>query len=339
MRRASAFLLLAICAVLCRPLLAHPLDPALLELTERGDGRVDVLWRVPANAPRNAPLRPILPEACRQLDPAQVTEGAQRISLAWQVDCGGPLSGSTLRIEGLDARGTDALVRIAGSDGSSFQAVLRPGDSELLIPAELGVWTIGADYLKLGFEHLLGGYDHLLFVLGLLFLVRGWRALLWTVTAFTVGHSITLSAATLGWVSVPSALTEAAIALSIFVLALQLAGPEHSRPRRPWLMAAGFGLLHGLGFAGALTEAGLPAREVPLALFAFNLGIELGQLAFVGVVLGMVALVERFRRERWQVPLSPAGNAGALRAWALPAAYVIGSLSFSWVIQRSLVLW
>jgi hydrogenase/urease accessory protein HupE len=181
------------------------------------------------------------------------------------------------------------------------------------------------DYVGLGIEHILFGIDHLLFVLCLLLLVRGVRKLLTTVTAFTLAHSITLAAATLGFIRVPAAPVEATIALSIVFLASELVRGEAGRSAvtrtYPWLIAFSFGLLHGLGFAGALAEVGLPQREIPLALFAFNVGVELGQLAFVTAVLSLV----RFARI---VPLR-------LPAWAPGAAgYAIGSVAAFWVFAR-----
>jgi hydrogenase/urease accessory protein HupE len=180
-------------------------------------------------------------------------------------------------------------------------------------------------YLGLGVEHILFGVDHLLFVLCLLLLVREIRKLLATVTAFTLAHSITLAAATLGFVRVPAAPVEATIALSIVFLARELSRGEHLRSAvtrsYPWLVAFSFGLLHGLGFAGALAEVGLPQREIPLALFAFNVGVELGQLAFIATVL---FLVRGFRLLPLRMP-----------SWSSVAAgYAIGSVAAFWVFAR-----
>jgi len=180
-------------------------------------------------------------------------------------------------------------------------------------------------YLKLGLEHILTGSDHLLFVLGLILLVRHWRPLLWTITAFTAGHSLTLSLAAMGFVHVPQAPVEALIALSIFVVAVEITrrteGGASGLWRMPWSMALVFGLLHGLGFAGALAEVGLPADEIPVALFAFNIGIELGQILFVGLILVSWHVLARFPRRL--------GRAGQL----IPA-YVIGSLAALWAFER-----
>jgi hydrogenase/urease accessory protein HupE len=248
----------------------------------------------------------------------------------WTVDCGpaglAGLAGKEISVEGLAAVRSDVLLRVTRADGSALRAVLRAEASEFRLPRAQRPLDVAGGYLALGVEHLLTGADHLLFLLGLMLLVRERRRLLATVTAFTLGHSVTLSLAALGIVHIPSAPAEAAIALSILVLAVELA---RDRPgalsRRPWAMAAAFGLLHGLGFAGALAEIGLPAREIPLALVSFNTGIELGQIAF----LGAVALI--FRIALWLA--RPAAR--PLPAWSAAASvYLIGTLAAYWFLER-----
>jgi hydrogenase/urease accessory protein HupE len=170
-------------------------------------------------------------------------------------------------------------------------------------------------YLRLGVRHILGGFDHLLFVAGLVLLVRSRRALLATVTAFTLGHALTLSCAALGFVRPPVAPIEVAIAASVFWLAVELAD-RTERTLGPARLAFGFGLLHGFGFAAALSEGGLPSVDVPLALASFNAGIELGQLAVVGVLLVCVRALRRLER---------------------PLAYAFGAVAGFWLIERSLV--
>jgi hydrogenase/urease accessory protein HupE len=245
------------------------------------------------------------------------------------VDCGGrSLAGARIGVDGLAARGTDALVRLHLADGRLVQGVVRGGEPFLTVPERPGPAEVFGAYVGLGFEHILGGLDHLAFVLGLVLLVRGRRALLWTVTAFTAGHSVTLSLAALGVVRVPAAGVEVLIAVSIVAVAVELARPDRGpipRWRSPWAMAGAFGLLHGLGFAGALTEVGLPAGEIPAALFAFNCGIEAGQLLFVaGLLLAGSALARTGRKLPPFVALPTAG---------VPA-YAIGALAAYWVIER-----
>jgi hypothetical protein len=253
--------------------------------------------------------------------------------------CTGPLAGGTFRIDGLEATETDVLLRIDFADGSSFTHRLLPSSPEVVIPEQPGALAVIATYTVIGVEHILFGVDHLLFVFALLLLVAGWGRLVWTITAFTLAHSVTLAAATLDLVTVSGAAVEATIALSILFLATELArrGAAAGAPaatqsqlaapgltlRYPWIVAFAFGLLHGFGFAGALADVGLPGHAIPLALLFFNVGVEIGQLMFIAVVLGLAWLLARTHRElpRW----SP-------RA----AAYVIGSLAAFWVFERSL---
>jgi hydrogenase/urease accessory protein HupE len=187
-------------------------------------------------------------------------------------------------------------------------------------------WT----YLGLGVEHILLGIDHLLFVLALLFLVQGWRRVIITITAFTVAHSITLAAATLGLVHVPQAPVEASIALSIVFVATEIVRSRMGRvsvaERWPWVIAFVFGLLHGFGFAGALREVGMPEDAIPLALLCFNIGVEVGQLLFIAAVMGIVTLL---RRSAITIPAW---------AWRVPV-YTIGTLAMYWTIERVAGFW
>lgn len=221
-------------------------------------------------------------------------------------------------------------------DGSEASAYFR-GDGGT-VPVRLGDLRAGAGslrhlagtYLVLGVEHILFGIDHLLFVLGLLLIVRGFWPLLKTVTAFTVAHSITLAAAVLGVVTVDSGPVEAAIALSIVLLAREIVMGARGRTslvhRRPWLVAFVFGLLHGFGFAGALGEIGLRAGDIPLALLFFNLGVELGQVAFVAALLALHQIVGR--RGRARLPrLQPA------------MGYALGGLAVLWLVERLPGVW
>ena len=302
---------------------AHPLAPSLLDLREKTPGRIAVLWRRPQLMPVGAHPEPVLPSSCRTVaPPVEVPEG-DALVMRWTVDCGrAGLTGASVAVSGLADAGSDVLLRVILADGRSLRTVLRPNAPSFILPAAQSPAGVAAGYLTLGIEHLLTGPDHLAFVLGLVLLVGGRRRLLSTITAFTLGHSVTLSLAALGFVRLPPAPIEAAIALSILVLAVELA---RERPtalgRRPWLMAAGFGLLHGLGFAGALAQVGLPVAEIPLALLSFNVGIELGQLGFVLAVLGLgLGLSPLLRR---------------LPAWstALPT-YLIGILAAFWMFER-----
>jgi hydrogenase/urease accessory protein HupE len=223
----------------------------------------------------------------------------------------------------------DVLVRIALSDGRVVSRLLRPDAPSFTFTAETAGPAAGG-YFVLGVEHILFGIDHLLFVFALVLIVRGAGLLVKTITAFTLAHSITLALATLGYVHVPSAPVEAVIALSIVFVASEIVRGQRDEPglteRAPWLVAGTFGLLHGFGFAGALSQVGLPANDIPLALLWFNVGVEAGQLAFVAVVLGVIALL---RRIPWTLP-----------RWApLVPPYAVGALAMFWVIERTAAIW
>jgi hydrogenase/urease accessory protein HupE len=305
---------------------AHPLDPALLELRESENATIDVLWRIPAALPAGSRIEPVFPDRCAPLSSPRNNQTGPRITARWQMRCGSSgLVGQQIGIGGLRERRTDALVRIVLSDGRLIQTVLRGDTPFLVVPERTDAWFVLRDYLALGFEHILTGLDHLMFVLGLTLLVQGCRRLIWTITAFTVGHSMTLSLAVLGYVEVSPAPVEALIALSIFAVAVEITreaqGCTSGWWRCPWAMALVFGFLHGLGFAGALAEVGLPADEIPLALFSFNVGIEVGQILFVGLVLAGTAILRVI-----PVPWPKASK--------MVPAYTIGSLSALWIFER-----
>ena len=308
---------------------AHRFAPSLLKVTELAPGEYNMVWKTPAQGTSRIPLRPVWPDACQvsSASPPQL-EGTGTVS-QWRLRCPalGPrgLVGQTLAVSGLGANQASAMVMVDLLDGRRYQAVLNAQRSEFVIPAESTAGEVMRDYIALGAEHIWGGVDHLLFVFGLLLLVGGGTRLLWTITAFTLGHSITLSLVTLGFFDYPVALVEFTIALSIFVLAVELTrvGRHDLLWRNPWWLAGGFGLLHGMGFAGALAETGLPQDNVALALLFFNVGIELGQIAFIAVLLAIWMVIRR--------PLGP------WRERLLPVpVYVLGALSAMWCIERGL---
>ncbi len=326
MKLALAFALLAAASSPAAPANAHPLAPSLLELREGQDGTVAVRFRTPRVQSAGAALRPELPEACRARGAPVLATDASSATLGWRVDCGpGGLRSEALRVHGLRASGSDVLLRVELADGELLRAVLRAGAERFAIPARPVRSDLALAWLRMGCEHLLGGADHLLFVLGLVLLLRDGRRLLGAVTGFTLGHSVTLSLATLGFVQVPAALVEVGIAASLFWLATRLARAGQGGGERlahPFGLAASLGLLHGLGFAGALAQAGLPAGEIPLALFAFNLGIELGQLALVAALLALLAA------------LHPLGM--RIPGWLARApAYAIGTTAAALVFERA----
>jgi len=314
---------------------AHSFAPALLEVRERPDGSALVVWKTSPLRPSGTSLDPILPERCAPASPRSLDQSGEGVVETWVVDCGrGGLVGETISVRDLAASRSDALVRIALADGRVVQAVLRPDEPELVVPARPSRLDVFRSYAGLGVEHIATGPDHLLFVLGLLLIVRGRRSLLQTITAFTIGHSLTLTLAVLGIANVSSAATELLIALSVLALAVEIArGPSEPKTlvrTRPWLVAFAFGLLHGLGFAGALREIGLPEGEIPIALFSFNVGIEVGQIAFVAVV-EVAWLVLRRLAER----ASRRSRASALARLQWVPSYAMGTLAAYWCWERA----
>jgi HupE / UreJ protein len=308
---------------------AHELRPGYLELRENDAASYSLLWKRPTGGEVEIRIAPVLPDGCRLSTPdqQQLTPGA--VVVRGTLQCAGGLAGKTVRIAGLETTMTDVLVRVEHADGRIESHLLRPATPSFM----LGAATSGAEralsYLQLGLQHILLGVDHLLFVLGLLLIVRDRWMLLKTITAFTAAHSITLAIATLGYASAPAAPLNAAIALSILFLGPEIVrvwrGQSSFTIRHPWVVAFAFGLLHGFGFASGLTAMGLPKAEIPLALLLFNVGVEIGQLVFVALVLG---LGSAFRTLQIRWPRC---------AKALPA-YLVGSLGAFWTIQRAWVL-
>jgi hydrogenase/urease accessory protein HupE len=277
-------------------------------------------------------IHPRLPANCRTTtEPITLHTSDAHVERV-TVNCKGGLEGRAISIDGLAATMTDVLARSVRADGSVQVARLTPSAPGFIIEAVPGSLQVARAYTVMGVEHILGGVDHLLFVLGLLLLVRGTWLLVKTITAFTIAHSITLAAATLGWVHVPQPPVEAVIALSILFLASELAKQRHGHAglmeRYPWIVAFTFGLLHGFGFANALRQVGMPESDIPLALFAFNVGVEIGQLAFIAAVLGLFALAKR-------VNLTT-----PLEGYVRPAApYAVGVLASFWFFERLMQFW
>jgi hydrogenase/urease accessory protein HupE len=305
--------------------IAHELRPSFLEITQIGADTYDVRFKVPARGDMRLGLYVRLPDACTNTAPPR-TEGVgsafvERLS----VNCPGGLAGHQVAIDGLAGTFTDVVVRVESSDGAVQATRLTPDQPSFTVAATPTWLDTARTYFLLGVEHILLGIDHLLFVLALLLLVRNTWMLVKVITAFTVAHSITLAAAALGWAQVPQAPVEAVIALSIMFVAAEILRRKRDEndlvSKAPWVIAFAFGLLHGLGFGGALKEIGLPQSDVPLALLTFNLGVEAGQLLFVFAVLGLKVVVDRLLELR--VP------------WARTVAgYGIGSLAAVWFVQR-----
>jgi len=327
---------------------AHLFAPSLLKLVETSQHDYNVVWKTPSKTASNTPLQPTWPDSCEVTSESPaVPEGTGTIS-SWKLRCDqfgdSGLVGQKLGVTGLAANQASAMVMLSLRDGRDYQSVLNADTPDFLVPAAPSQTKVMIEYPVLGMEHIWGGLDHLMFVFGLLLLVGGGSRLFWTITAFTVGHSITLAVVTLGLLDYPVSLIEFTIALSIFVLALELTRNNDNNVdknglslfrRYPWWLAGGFGLLHGMGFAGALVEIGLPHNNVPLALLFFNIGIEIGQIVFILVVLGVWWLIRRVVI----LSLSTVKQEAINHERLLPIpVYILGGLSAMWCIERGLEL-
>ena len=299
---------------------AHEARPAYLEIHETAPGQYSVLWRTPVMAGMQLPVVLQLPDNVRNLQEPRVERLADSIVERRWIDAGpSGLAGNRIEFVGLQMTITDVLVRVEMLDGRKWTTIAHPSQPWVEMAASQSRTQAAAMYSVLGIEHILYGIDHLLFVLGLMLLVRDFRSLVKTITAFTVAHSITLGAATLGFIHVEVALVEATIALSILFLAVELVrsqrGESGIAQRAPWIVAFAFGLLHGLGFASTLGKMGLPHSEIPIALLLFNVGVELGQLGFVLVFIGFVRSLAtlEIRWPNWTRAI-PAYSIGAFAA-------------------------
>ena len=325
-----ALLILVLLAALASGVFAHEVRPAYLELHQTGTETYDVLWKVPGQGENlRFGLYVEFPAGCTNVTSLRGEMVNNAYTERWTEKCPGGLTGGTIHIAGLSGTAVDALVRLERLDGTTQVTRLMPSAPSFVVEAAPRAREVARTYLVLGIGHILGGIDHLLFVLALLILVKGTRRLIMTVTAFTLAHSLTLAGATLGFVHVPGRPVEAAIALSIVFVAAEII---HSREGKtgltekfPWIVAFTFGLLHGFGFASALNEVGLPQSAIPVALFFFNVGVEVGQLMFIASVFAVIALARLAARRM--------GVSQPAWAWRIPP-YAIGSVAAFWIIQR-----
>jgi len=306
--------------------MAHEIRPGYLEIKENGDHSLKITWKQPVMGEYGIPLHPVISAGWMLDSLAVVSETESYLIKRWQIPAiHEPLDQQIIKIDGLEKTMTDVLVQVTRLNNISFIYLIKPIQPfvklNLSKPQSPPVWQ----YTQLGMYHIWSGFDHLLFVLGLLLLVKKRSRLIWTITAFTIAHSITLALATLNIINVSASYTEAAIALSIVFVAVELLrhykGINGFTYNYPWLVSFIFGLLHGLGFASALQDVGLPENNIPLALFLFNVGVEAGQLAFVFVMLFLMAGI---RRTRFQLPQW---------SYKLPA-YTIGTMAMYWFIER-----
>ncbi len=302
--------------------------PAYLELRQRDGDTFDVMWKVPAigDSMRLSIQVRFPPDTTNVTEPRGTFVPGAFVE-RWTVRRAGGLAGAEVSIDGLPGSITDVLGRVERLDGTTQVARLQPERPRFVVEAPQNSAGVAWTYTTLGVRHILSGVDHLLYILAMLFLVSGWRRILATMTAFTATHSLTLTAAALGWVHVPQPPVEACIALSIVFVAREIIETRHGRPgltaRWPWVVSFTFGLMHGFGFAGALAEVGLPTKAIPIALLFFNVGVEIGQIVFVTSMLTVAALVGRIRAAR------------SMWADAIPP-YAIGAVAMFWVIERVL---
>lgn len=334
-RRLTSILIL-LC--LSHMVFADEVRPGYLELKENSQNIFSVLWKVPAKGNKKLSLQVQLPESCI----STVKPDAQLVNAAyiqrWIVNCKAGLTEKTISITGLNTSRTNVLLHLSFINNSSQTVQLTPTQTAYQVPAIASSLQIVSTYTALGIEHILLGLDHLLFVFTLLFIVKNTSRLLLTITAFTLAHSITMAGATLGYIALPQQPVEAIIALSIVFLAMEIIHGQQGRPgyaaRWPWLVAFIFGLLHGFGFAGALAEIGLPQQAIPLALVFFNIGVEIGQLIFIGAFSAFIWLLSGV------VLFSNNETSRLNAAWKItekfsrPVAYIAGSIASFWMIQR-----
>ena len=323
--RLLALLLAAVTMLLAAlPAQADELRPGYLELTQLDASHWRMVWKAPVLGGLATHARPQFPAFCTQSAPVARLEGAALVTES-VLTCRKDLAGSTLGLAGMDAAFTDALLRVAPLHRPVQAERLTPRHATATVATVPDRWEVARSYFMLGVEHILTGYDHLLFVIAMVLLLGRLGVVVRAATAFTVAHSLTLVGTTLGVIGLAQAPVEALIALSIVFLAVEIVKQDPAAPRLseriPWLVAFGFGLIHGFGFAGALREIGLPEGEVPVALLTFNLGVEAGQLAIIALSLSVLAAVRRFARP-------------ALRPATLAASYAIGITASFWFIQR-----
>ena len=304
---------------------AHEIRPAYLQIDEVAPYTYDVVWRTPLLSGMRLPVAIALPEKAKDVaEPVVITRSNSLIERR-KVHIPDGIEGKRIVLVGLEGTITDALARLSFRDGRQLTEIVRPGRPFLDVAPSRGWIDVGRVYAVEGIRHILEGFDHLLFIFGLMLLVKDRWMLVKTITAFTLAHSITLAAATYGIVRVPSAPLEAAIAASILFLGVEVVRAQKGEvgfaAQRPWVVAFAFGLLHGIGFASGLSLIGLPPSAIPFALVSFNVGVEIGQLLFVGVVLAGSFALQRLRFV-WPSTVSRA------------PVYIVGCLGAYWMIER-----
>ncbi len=312
--------------IACACASAHEVRPARLDVSEINEGAYLVRWKVPAMGDRRMAIEPIFAEGCSETGDRVEGHATGASVRTLSISCADGLAGTRITFFNLPSTMIDVLVQVTFLDGRYYTGLARPNSPYFDVPSRDSESSVFRSYLTLGVEHILFGWDHLLFVLGLLLLVTGPRKLVWAITGFTVAHSMTLALAMLDIIRVPGPPVEAVIALSIVALAVEAiryrrSGIETLAIRAPWAVSMAIGLIHGLGFAGALNEYGLPAHARLVSLLGFNLGVEVGQLAFVGVLLALGAVARKI-------------DARVLAPTQVAALWFIGVCGSFWLIER-----
>lgn len=318
-----------VCFFFLHSVYADEIRPAFLELTQQSDTSYKVLWKKPSQgeAKNSLKLEPLFPQSAQIRGVKKISKTGSATLESYVIENDGALINKPITIKGLETTSSDVLVRVHYLDGETEFIRVLPESPHFTLTHESGFFNMASTYFILGVEHILEGFDHLLFVLALLLLVGNIRILIWTITAFTLAHTITLMLASLDMIYFSSRAVEATIALSIVFVAAEviysMRGREHISKKYPWVIAFGFGLIHGLGFAGALKEIGLPQNEIVPSLIFFNVGVEIGQLIFVFAVLLLVWIVKKIVTQ------------GIFRKAEMMTAYAIGSIAAFWLIERT----
>jgi len=309
---------------------AHEIRPGFLQIEQIDETTYNVFWKIPRLGDAIPKIYLNFPRDFKVDELKKPNPIPGFLLYAYQIKSKSPLNGQTIGIDGLSKTLIDVLVNVTFLNGEKISFMLQPNKAYMVIPAKETVMNTVKTYLILGFEHILLGIDHLLFVLALLLITPGFKKLIKTITAFTIAHSITLSLSALGFIGLPGPPVEAVIALSIVFLALEVIkynkGGQSIAIKHPWLVAFSFGLLHGFGFAGALTSIGLPQTTIPAALLFFNVGVEIGQIAFISFVLVFIWIITKSKL--------------SFPKWTkLVPVYGIGSLASFWLIERVVGFW
>lgn len=308
---------------------AHEVRPAYLEIKQQDVETYNMFWKVPRLDEAVLKIQPQFSGNFELQQQGLPTSIPGAMLFHYQLKGDSTLAGQKLHIDNLNKTMIDVLVTITYLNGEKVTLMMQPDKNDVVLPGETSRSQVIKTYTILGIEHIWFGIDHLLFVLALIIITVGFKKIVKTITAFTIAHSITLSLAVLGYVHFPTPPVEAVIALSIVFLALEMIrkseGKQTLTSQKPWIVAFTFGMLHGFGFAGALADVGLPQIDIPMALAFFNVGVELGQIAFVVVVLAILKLI--YLKKEWPTLLRK-----------IPA-YAIGSLASFWMIERIAAFW